>query len=222
LAKSQSTILTAFYIKGGGIELIPIYPLYAVMFMEHGVSTFEFSVLYVLIVATCLLSMSASLDEFIGPLLREKEFSLRWIGYLSAAIFLAQALGNFLAEHFRALRPTSAVRLMGGGGLLLFGAAYFSGYLVFCFLALFFFFFGLGDTLFAAYLQREIETEARATVLSVVSFVKEIGNISVSLLFGWIALDHGMDSGTGAVAAATVVFAVGLVVLGSRWGDSPP
>jgi MFS family permease len=39
--------LLAFYANAGIRELIPIYPLYAIMFSEHGVSAFEISLLFV-------------------------------------------------------------------------------------------------------------------------------------------------------------------------------
>lgn len=45
---SKSTTLTAFYIAGGIREIIPIYPLYAIMFGANGVSAFELSLLFVI------------------------------------------------------------------------------------------------------------------------------------------------------------------------------
>ncbi|MDG1204994.1 MAG: hypothetical protein P8N51_06445, partial [Pseudomonadales bacterium] len=44
---SKSTTLAAFYIAGGLREIIPIYPLYAIMFGANGVSAFELSLLFV-------------------------------------------------------------------------------------------------------------------------------------------------------------------------------
>lgn len=43
----RSKSLAAFYINGAMREIIPIYPLYAVMFTEHGVSPFYLSLLFV-------------------------------------------------------------------------------------------------------------------------------------------------------------------------------
>jgi len=45
---TRSTNLTAFYIAGGLREIIPIYPLYAIMFGANGVSAFELSLLFVI------------------------------------------------------------------------------------------------------------------------------------------------------------------------------
>jgi len=38
--------LGAFYSAGGLRELIPIYPLYAIMFGAHGIGAFELSILF--------------------------------------------------------------------------------------------------------------------------------------------------------------------------------
>ena len=46
--------LAAFYLNGGIREIIPIYPLYAIMFGEHGVSSFFLSVLFVIWCLTCI------------------------------------------------------------------------------------------------------------------------------------------------------------------------
>ena len=42
----MSSTLTAFYVTGSLRELIPIYPLYAIMMGEHGISPLELSVLF--------------------------------------------------------------------------------------------------------------------------------------------------------------------------------
>ena len=43
---SERHTLSAFYLTGSLRELIPIYPLYAIMMGEHGISPFELSVLF--------------------------------------------------------------------------------------------------------------------------------------------------------------------------------
>jgi MFS family permease len=43
---SQTNTLAAFYLTGSLRELIPIYPLYAIMMGEHGISPLELSVLF--------------------------------------------------------------------------------------------------------------------------------------------------------------------------------
>jgi len=46
MTSTPARCLFAFYFNGSVRELIPIYPLYAVMFTEHGVSPFQLSVLF--------------------------------------------------------------------------------------------------------------------------------------------------------------------------------
>ncbi len=45
---NKNSTLAAFYVTGGLRQLIPMYPLYAIMFTEHGISSLELSILFVI------------------------------------------------------------------------------------------------------------------------------------------------------------------------------
>ena len=53
---NKNNIVAAFYATGGLRELIPIYPLYAIMFGEHGISAFELSSLFFIWALTGLIT----------------------------------------------------------------------------------------------------------------------------------------------------------------------
>ena len=76
--KTQSRAILAFYIDGGIGELVPIYPLYSVMFMDHGVSAFGFSALLM------IWSLSAMIVEIPSGALADR-FSRKWLLVLGAA-----------------------------------------------------------------------------------------------------------------------------------------
>ena len=77
--------LAAFYLNGGIREIIPIYPLYAIMFGEHGVSPFFLSVLFVIWCLTCVVV------EVPSDALADR-FSRKWLivasGLFKSAAFL--------------------------------------------------------------------------------------------------------------------------------------
>lgn len=56
MTPSQHRIINAFYIEAGCRDLIPIYPLYAVMFTAHGLSPMEVSVLFALWALTVIVA----------------------------------------------------------------------------------------------------------------------------------------------------------------------
>lgn len=82
---SRQSSINAFYLNGGLREVIPIYPLYAVMFGEHGVSPLELSILFIIWAAVGIL-----LEVPSGAL--ADRFSRKWLivasGFLKGACFL--------------------------------------------------------------------------------------------------------------------------------------
>ena len=84
--KPISKPILAFYINGGGWELIPIYPLYAVMFGAHGVSPIELSYLLVMCVGVgliCEVPSGALVDTFSRKWLIVSSSFLKGLAFLS-------------------------------------------------------------------------------------------------------------------------------------------
>ena len=64
---SPNTTITAFYLTGGLRELIPIYPLYAVMMGQDGISAFELSVLFSIWALTGIITeITVKLHTWVG------------------------------------------------------------------------------------------------------------------------------------------------------------
>ncbi len=85
LDKRQHRTLFAFYATGALREIIPIYPLYSVMFLSHGITPFELSLLFVIWASVGLL-----LEVPSGAL--ADAFSRKWLvifaGILKSAAFV--------------------------------------------------------------------------------------------------------------------------------------
>lgn len=82
---AQTRALYAFYINGGVREVIPIYPLYAIMFLEQGVSAIQLSTLFVIWATVGIVFEVPS-----GAM--ADRFSRKWLivssGFLKSAAFL--------------------------------------------------------------------------------------------------------------------------------------
>ena len=91
--RQQNRSILSIYIDSGGGELIPIYPFYAVMFMDHGVSPFGFSVLLV------VWSLSAMAAEIPSGALADR-FSRKWLMVLGSVLKSAAFGVWFLWQDF--------------------------------------------------------------------------------------------------------------------------
>lgn len=85
--------LGAFYFNGGVREIIPIYPLYAIMFWEHGVTPFGLSLLFVI---WCVASLAAEIPS--GAL--ADRFSRKWLIIASSFFKSGAYLTWYLEPHF--------------------------------------------------------------------------------------------------------------------------
>ncbi len=85
--------LWAFYLNSGIREIIPIYPLYAIMFGENGVSPFFLSILFVI---WCITGIVVEVPS--GAL--ADRFSRKWLIVASGVFKAAAFLTWFLQPHF--------------------------------------------------------------------------------------------------------------------------
>jgi MFS family permease len=89
----QNRTIYAFYFNSGLREVIPIYPLYAIMFGEHGVSPFELSTLFVIWSAVGLLIEVPS-----GAL--ADTYSRKWLIVISALFKSSAFLCWYLWQNY--------------------------------------------------------------------------------------------------------------------------
>ncbi len=110
---TQQKPLLAFYINGAVREIIPIYPLYAVMFTEHGISPFYLSVLF------AIWSLTGFVQEVPSGDLADR-FSRKWL-IVASSIFKSLAfLTWYLEQNF--VGYAIGFVLWGGGSTLRSGA----------------------------------------------------------------------------------------------------
>lgn len=85
--------LLAFYINGAVREIIPIYPLYAVMFTEHGVTPFYLSILF------AIWSVTGFVVEVPSGALADR-FSRKWLIVASSLFKSLAFLTWYLEQNF--------------------------------------------------------------------------------------------------------------------------
>ena len=95
----------------------------------------------ILFVSSFLLTVHGIFDEYVPPLFQEHGFSLAMIAYLAIPVFLAQAVGEFLADRAPAFTFKQQVLISAAGTLCLIPAALFSNWSGVLALSVFFFAF---------------------------------------------------------------------------------
>lgn len=90
---TQDKSLLAYYVNGAVREAIPIYPLYAVMFVEHGITPFSLSLLFVIwaVVGLVIEIPSGALAD---------RFSRKWLVIVSGLLKAAAFITWYLAPGF--------------------------------------------------------------------------------------------------------------------------
>ncbi len=155
------------------------------------------------------------IDEYIGPLNRERGLSLLWLGVVAAATAAAAALGSATAHHLPTSEAATALRLPLGvfalSSAALLGALAGPPWLLALGLVAFFGGCGAFEVLLQGQLQRTIRGPARATVTSLVSMALETSGIALYLVIGLLAAAGTWASATAWVAGTSA--ACGLLLL---------
>ncbi len=175
------------------------------------------SILYILMTSMLLLMSYGVLDEFLGPLLQAAGFSLSHIAFLTAPILLAQAAGQALAHRFTHWTKHQLLLCMGGAALISLSASMSIGLLLPFLVAVFFAVFGFASTLYASFLQEEIESDSRATVTSIVGFGEGVGAILWFLVFGLMAEIGSMIQALTGLSILILIICGLLMALGRYW-----
>lgn len=141
-------------------------------------------VLFILLASTFLVVAGGVVDEYVPPVMFEKDFSLSMIAFLAAPMFMAEAAGEYLAERFEDLSFDKLLLMMMLGSACLLPIFFGSGYLIPALFTLYFFLFGLASTVLAGNLQEKIDSASRATVTSIVGFGDSLGAMIWFLMIG--------------------------------------
>ena len=163
------------------------------------------SIAFIFLATTFLIVAYGVYDEYVPPVMFEKGFSLSTVAFLAAPVFMAQALGEFLAYRFSALNFDHLLLLMILGSVFLLPVYWLEGYWVPLVMMGFFFTFGLASTLFASQLQKKIAGASRATVTSLVGLGDSMGAMIWFMIFGAIAEFTSM-SGSTSVYTLLIIF----------------
>lgn len=159
--------------------------------------------LMILFVSTFLLTKHGVFDEYVPPLFQYHGFLLEVIAFLAVPVFLARASDELSAAKIRAGRLGQQLTLVSIGTISLFPFAVMGNYVGVAGLTIFFFAFGLGRTLIETRLQERIESDARATVTSIVGLGDKVGAIAWFLFFGLMAQLLSFPDATVALGVAT-------------------
>jgi MFS family permease len=180
-------------------------------------SVYNRAILYILLVSSFLIMIFGVYDEYVTPTLREKGFSLQWVAFLGALVYVSQSIGMMAAAYFNKTTLSRILLTITGAGFALATAAILEGTLLVIVMCLCFSTFGLCSALFGASLQRIIQSESRATVTSITAFGESLGGILGFLAFGLVAQYHGMSGATLATGGAMMLLALLFLKLGKLW-----
>ncbi len=154
---------------------------------------------------------SLTLAWFIQPWFKSIDLPIEWFGILWTALNLSVAITAILAYKAEKYIPASimllGVAITTGGGFILLGfssglwgiALLFGIYLV----------RGMATPVLKDYINRHTESNVRATVLSVRSFIIRIGFAVISPLLGWYTDHYDLQD---ALKIAGTIFTIGMLV----------
>ncbi len=179
------------------------------------------AVLYILLLSSMVIMIFAVYDEYVTPTLREKGFSLQWVAFLGALVYLSQSAGMMAAGIFQHTSLSRILLTMTGAGFILMSTALSNGAMLVLGMCLCFCIFGLCSALFGASLQHVIQSESRSTVTSITAFGESLGGILGFLAFGLVAQYHGMTGATVATGGALIILALLFLELGKLWRIKP-
>lgn len=150
------------------------------------------------------MALSAPIMDYYGIFLRNSGVETKHIGYFAAFAWGVDAVGALIAHRYKSYKNSIFYILFTICGILLFISGTLTSLLGIAFLILFGFLNRIIKTVFEAKLQDEIPDGIRATVSSVYMFFMEIGIITLTLSFGYIAEDGKVQTGFQFIALTTI------------------
>ena len=174
-------------------------------------------ILYIIVLFAGIGTFYSVFEEYVGPFLRERDFSLVMIGIVTAGyqgcraagMWMAGKLPEFQLRHLNFLYLAGAICLI----LMPFGGDIVMVVMLFMFVIS----FAVVEIILETRLQHAIESHARATVTSVVNTAREIVGMLHYLLIGLVATATSWHEMTIALAIACLGLIVIVTLVGYRW-----
>jgi MFS family permease len=169
------------------------------------------TILFIVAMFATLVTTYGVVDEYVGPLLNEKQFALRSVGFAYAAAFVSRTIGMELA-HRLPLRALRAIALLFGIGVGCFGVALFAdGFVLIAAYSSYFMLSSAGEVLLQTRLQQAIRGTSRATVTSFAKMSEYATSLPLYLFIGALADAWSFQIALGATAALVGVTAAAFV-----------
>ena len=165
--------------------------------------------LRLIIFLALVMSLSGPINDYYGIFIRDAGISTAGIGIFMAAAGTADVAGSLLAHRYKKYKNSIFYLLFIVTGALLLASAFLFNYLGLALLLLYGFFNRITKTVFEGKLQDEIPPGIRATVSSVYGFTMEIGVITFTLMFGYVAQGRQIQSGFYLISS--IMIALGLI-----------
>ncbi len=174
-------------------------------------------ILYIIVLFAGVGTFYSVFEEYVGPFLREREFSLVMIGIVTAGYQGCRAAGMWMAGRLPEfqLRHMNFLYLAGAVCLILMPIGGDIAMVVM--LSMFVISFAVVEIILETRLQHAIESHARATVTSVVNTAREIVGILYYLLIGLMATATSWHDMTIALAIACLGLIMIVSLMGYRW-----
>lgn len=142
---------------------------------------------FVILVPATICALGGVMEEFVGVIFTELDYTLTTVGVIYAAVWFARTVGSLIAERLPAnLALPLFISLIGAVLLLFMITINLAIGILFAVIA-FFGTTGVIDVIYGARLQREIADDHRATVTSLGSMAQELVGIMGFFAFGAIA-----------------------------------
>ncbi|MEE9254634.1 MAG: MFS transporter, partial [Pseudomonadales bacterium] len=174
-------------------------------------------ILYVIVLFAGVGTFYGVYEEYVGPFLREREFSLTMIGIVTALYQGCRAAGMWLAGRLpRVALPRLSLAYLGGA-ICLALVPLGPDVAMVALLCVFVILFAVAEIILETELQHAIDSHARATVTSVVSMAREIVGMLYFLLIGLMATATSWHEMTLSLGVACIGLTVIVILVGYRW-----
>ena len=172
---------------------------------------------YIIVLVAGIGTFYGVFEEYVGPFLRERDFSLAAIGVFTAGYQGCRAAGMWIAGRLPEFRLRHMNLLYLGGAICLLLMPMGGLAAMVALLSTFVISFAVVEIILETQLQHAIESHARATVTSVVNTVREIVGMLYYLLIGLVATATSWYEMTIVLAIVCLGLITIVTLVGYRW-----
>ncbi len=174
-------------------------------------------ILYIIVLFAGIGTFYSVFEEYVGPFLRERDFSLVAIGIVTAGYQGCRAVGMWMAGRLPEFQLRHMNFLYLAGAICLILMPFGGDIVMVVMLSMFVISFAVVEIILETRLQHAIESHARATVTSVVNTAREIVGMLHYLLIGLVATATSWHEMTIALAIACLGLIMIVTLVGYRW-----